>query len=173
MHLCDMAMMWKRFQLFYASSLKNHTLHLFVFVTGQSAFNFVDSNSKMRTKNVRLLIAQNIHGDDSNIKFVWICWCFFFHRCLLYERMHAHISNWIIPYRDTWKKHRNFSILLYNSFFFFASLLLITWRAWNIAAMFQMYGWREARIWKEYERWKLNNKSFEWWARKKNVVPLF
>lgn len=43
----------------------------------------------------------------------------------------------------------------------------------NIAAIFQMYGWCGARIRKEYERWKLNNKSFEWWTRKKNWYPFF
>lgn len=106
--------------------------------------------------------SQNIHGDDSNIKFVWICSCFFFHRCLAYERTHVHISNWIIPYRNTWK---NAEISLFCFIIhFLAPLLLITWRAWNTAAIFQMYGWHKARIRKEYERWKLNNKSFEWRA---------
>lgn len=71
-------------------------------------------------------------------------------------------------------------------------LLLITWHVWNVALLWQIVSllWmlracvrgtveREcdtrkrvsASIWKEYERWKLNNKSFEWQTRseKKNL----
>lgn len=87
-----------------------------------------------------------------------------------------------------------FSRVFIFRFFFFLDgpLLLITWLVWNVAlpwrivsvlccVMYASCAWHGgarmrhakragASIWKEYERWKLNNKSFEWWARCKKKI---